>query len=257
MPRLTRNIIYNLIGQGLLLVLGFVAVKYVFKELGEDALGIIYFTLMMNAVLVGVLDLGIFTTTVREVSVHFNDEPGYIGELIRTASLFCWSAYVLLAVAVYFGAPLLVEKWIYLKTMDPGTATHVMRVLGIGALIAFPRSLYTSLFRGLQRMEFNNIIDVGTTALQQLGVIVILAFGGKLFLAFGGKLLPVVYWLAASFGLGMLCYVLCAQRFFPWSALVPGFFTAVVRRNLRYSSNLINCKQATTHRSIGILWICV
>jgi O-antigen/teichoic acid export membrane protein len=81
-------------------------------------------------------------------------------------------------------------------------------------------------------MEFNNIIDVGTTALQQLGVIVILAFGGKL--------LPVVYWLAASFGLGMLCYVLCAQRFFPWWALVPGFSTAVVRRNLRYSSNMMS-----------------
>jgi len=232
MPRLTRNIIYNLIGQGLLLVLGFVAVKYVFKELGEDALGIIYFTLMMNAVLVGVLDLGIFATTVREISAHFNDEPGYIGELIRTASLFCWSAYVLLAVAVYFGAPLLVEKWIYLKTIDSGTATQVLQVLGIGALIAFPRSLYSSLFRGLQRMEFNNIIDVGTTALQQLGVIMILAFGGKL--------LPVAYWLSASFGLGMLCYVLCAHRFFPWWTFVPCFFTGVVRRNLRYSSNMMS-----------------
>jgi len=232
MTILSKNIIYNLFGQGLLLILGFVAVKYVFKELGEDALGIIYFTLMMNGVLVAVLDMGICSTTVREVSAHFHDERGYIVDLIRTASLFYWGAYVLLAVVVYFGAPFLVEKWIKLETMNFGIATHVLRVLGIAVLVALPRSLYSSLFRGLQRMEFNNIIDVTTSALQQFGIILILALGGGL--------LPVVYWLAASFGLGMLCYLLVAGLFFPWRALVPGFSTSVVRRNLRYSSNMMS-----------------
>ena len=70
MSRLSKNIVYNFFGQGLLLLLGFVAVKYVFKQLGEDALGIIYFTLTMNSVLCTVLELGISTTTVREVSAH-------------------------------------------------------------------------------------------------------------------------------------------------------------------------------------------
>lgn len=232
MSRLAKNIIYNLIGQGLLLILGFVAVKYVFKELGEDALGIIYFTLMMNGVLVAVLDMGICSTTVREVSAHFHDERGYIVDLIRTASLFYWGAYVLVAAAVYFGAPFLVEKWIKLETMNFGIATHVLRVLGIAVLVALPRSLYSSLFRGLQRMEFNNIIDVTTSALQQFGIILILTLGGGL--------LPVVYWLAVSFGLGMLCYLLVAGLFFPWRALVPGFSTSVVRRNFRYSSNMMS-----------------
>lgn len=231
MSKLSKNISYNLLGQGLLLILGFVAVKYVFKQLGGDALGIIYFTLTMNSVLVAVLDLGICSTTVRELSAHFNDEPEYIGDLIRTASLFYWVAFLLLGAVIYWGAPLLVEHWIQLESMDTASATLVLKILGISALVALPRSLYASIFRGLQRMEFNNIIDVATSALQQFGIIALLAFGGGL--------LPVVYWLAASFGLGILCYVLAAQRFFPWRALVPGYYSAVVRRNLGYSSNMM------------------
>jgi O-antigen/teichoic acid export membrane protein len=224
MSRLSKNIIYNFLGQGILLILGFVAVKYVFRQLGEDALGIIYFALTMNSVLVAVLDLGIFSTTVREVSAHSGDEPVYVQELIRTASFLTWTAYVLVAVGIYFGAPILVQKWINLKTMHFDMATHVLRVLGIAVLIALPRSLYSSLFRGLQRMEFNNIIDVGI-----IGI-----------LAFGGGLLPVVYWIAASYGMGVFSYALCTRRFFPSRALFPGFSTSVVRRNLRYSSNMMS-----------------
>lgn len=227
MSRLSKNIIYNVFGQGLLLILGFVAVKYIFKQLGEDALGIIYFTLTMNAVLCAVLEMGICSTTIREVSAHFDDEPAYIRDLIRTFSLFYWVAYVLLAATIYFGAPIMVDKWINLKTMDAAMATQVLRIMGISALLALPRSLYASLFRGLQRMEFNNLIDVATSALQQFGIIVIVAFGGGL--------LPVAYWFVISFGIGVLWYLLAARRFFPWPAFVPGYHPVVVARNMRYS----------------------
>jgi len=232
MSKISKNIIYNFIGQGLLLILGFVAVKYIFKQLGEDALGVVYFTLTMNAVLCAVLEMGICSTTVREVSVHFNDEPEYIRNFIQTASLFYWVAYLLLAVIIYFVAPILVDKWINLKTMDAVTAMQVLRILGISALLALPRSLYASLFRGLQRMEFNNIIDVASSALQQFGIIVILAIGGGL--------VSVVYWIAVSFGIGTLCYLLAARRFFPWQAFIPYYYSAVVKRNLKYSSNMMS-----------------
>jgi len=231
MSRLSKNVIYNLFGQGLLLVLSFISVKYIFKQLGEDALGIIYFTLTINAVLCAVLEMGICSTTVREVSAHFNDEPGYIRNFIRTASLFYWVAYILLAVIIYFVAPILVDKWINLKTIDAVTATQVLQILGISALFALPRSLYASLFRGLQRMEFNNLIDVASTALQQFGIIVILIIGGGL--------VSVAYWIAVSFGIGVLCYLLAARRFFPWQAFMLYYYSAVVRRNLGFSSRMM------------------
>lgn len=232
MSRLSKNIIYNLLGQGLLLVLGFLAVKYIFGRLGGDALGIIYLAAMMNAVLCAVLEMGICSTTIREVSAHFESEPDYIKNLIRTFSLFYWAAYALLGVAVFFLAPIIVEKWINLQTMDPATATYVLRILGIASLVALPKSLYVSLFRGLQRMQFNNSIDVVTSGFQQFGTILILAFGGNLF--------HVIYWFAACYGLRIFTYLAVSGHFFTVHALVPGYSAEVVRRNLGFASRMMS-----------------
>lgn len=232
MSRLSKNVIYNFFGQGLLLILSFISVKYIFNQLGDDALGIIYFTAAINAVLTGVLNKGVYATTVREVSAHFNDEPGYIREFIRTGSLFTWSVYIFLGMMVYFGAPILVEKWINLKTMDSATATSILRILGITSLIAFPRSFYASLLRGLQRMEFNNFIDVGTGGLQQFGTILILISGGNLF--------HVVYWFALCYGLSTLAYFIISGYFFSFTALVPGYSYSVAMRNLGFASKMVS-----------------
>ncbi len=231
MSKLIKNIVYGFIGQGLLLILGFISVKYVFKQLGEDALGIIYFTLMVNAVLVAALEMGICSTSTREVAVHLNDDPIYVSSLIRTTSLFYWGAYVLLGVCIYFGAPFLVERWIHLKTMDAVTATRVLQILGVAALVALPRSLYTSIFRGMQRLEFNNIIDVVTSALQQFGTIFILVFSGGL--------LGVVYWLAVCFAFSIIAYIFILARFFSVKTLVPGYSSHVLRRNYRFSLHMM------------------
>src|SRR2546429_5088302 len=76
-------------------------------------------------------------------------------------------------------APALMLHWVNLKSIDPQTATRVMQILACGALLALPRSLYGSLFRGLQQMGVNNVIEVGALAIQQIGIIVILAFWGS------------------------------------------------------------------------------
>ena len=230
MSKLSRNILYNLAGQLLLAGLSFVAVKYVFKQLGGDALGIIYFTVALNAAFTSVLGMGMAETTVREVSAHFATEPGYIRDLIRTASLFYWGAYLLFAVGLYYGAPVLVHQWINLKTLDPDTAIRVLRILGIASFAALPRAFYTSILRGLERMEFNNVIDVSASALQQFGTLVILFRGGGL--------LSVVYWMSACYVLAIVVYLPVCAHFFSWGALLPGFMSGVVGRNIGFASHM-------------------
>lgn len=230
MSRLSKNILYNLAGQFLLVGLSFVATRYVFKQLGGDALGVIYFTLTLNLVLSSVLGMGIGETTVREVSGHFSTEPGYIRDLIRTASLFYWGIYFLVALVLYYLAPIFVHRWIHLGTLGPDAAIWVLRVLGISCLAALPRAFYSSLLCGLQRMEFNNVIDVSVSALQQFGTVVILFTGGGL--------LPVVYWMSACYGLAIVAYVVACAHFFSWGALVPGFSRFAVRRNIAYTSHV-------------------
>jgi len=225
--RLTKNITYSLCGQILIILLGFVSVKYIFGRLGADALGIIYFTVTLNTLLCRVLDMGICSTTVREVSAHINNEPDYVHDLIRTASLFYWGAFFFSGLAVYALSPILVQKWINLNEMDSGTAVYILRLLGIASLFAFQQSFYTSIFTGLQRMEFNNFIDVAIGILRQFGII--------LTLIMGGGLLPVVYWISACYGLSIFLYLIVLRRFFPLKALVPGYSSSVIKRNRKFA----------------------
>jgi len=232
LPIFSRNILYNVLGQALAIGLGFVAARVVFRQLGDDALGIIYFTLTLSTVLFAILEMGICSTAVREVAAHVGDDPGYVCDLARTAGLFYWSACVLLAVGVYWGAPVLVERWIHLRAMDASTATRMVRILGVGGLTVLPRSLYGSFLRGVERMEFPNAIDVSVATLQQSGTILILALGRSVF--------SVAYWISACAVLGTLAYAAISARFLSTRALVPGYAPGVVRRNAGFSAKMMS-----------------
>jgi O-antigen/teichoic acid export membrane protein len=230
MSRLRRNILYNLAGQAVLMGLGLLAVRFVFRQLGPDAFGIVLFSQTVNAVLVAVLELGVSSTTVREVAAHSGDDPGYVRDLLRTATLLYWGAYLVLAAGLLLGAPLIVGHWIHLQSMDPGTAVRLVQVLGVGSLLTLPRSLYVSVLRGLQEMGFNNAVDVGMLALQQLGMIAILIKGG-------GPM-AVGLWLSAGYGVALAAYIVVCARFVSWPALRPGYSKRAITRNLHFSGQM-------------------
>ena len=230
MSRVSKNIFYNVVGQGLSIVLSFVAVKFIFKQLGQDALGIIYFTFTLNALFTALLALGINETTVREVAAFHEEDPAYIRRLLQTASSFYWGLYVLAAVALYAAAPWLVTRWINLDTLSPSAATMVLRMLGIATLLALPRSFCASILRGIERMEFTNLIDVGTSALQQFGAIIVLLLGGGL--------LKVTLWMAACYLLGLILYLGVCSHFFGARAFIPRISTSVIHRNAGFTFRL-------------------
>lgn len=232
MSRLSRNIAYNLLGQTLALALGLTTTRVIVTRLGADAWGIISFSITMSAVVFAVLEMGICSTAVREVAAHTPSDPGYVRDLVRTASLAYWAACALLAGGVYAASPLLVERWINLTTMDAPTAVHLVRILGIAGLGVLPRSLYASLLRGVQRMEFPNLIDVSLTALQQGGTIALLSAGASA--------LPIASWIAGCSALGVLAYAGVSARFFSVRALIPGYAPRVVARNIGFSAKVMS-----------------
>lgn len=230
MTRLTRNVLYNTAGQGLVLVLSFVAVRFIFRRLGDDVFGIIFFNLVLTAVLTSILELGVSSTVVREVSSHFDSEPGYICDLIRTASLVYWAGGFFLVAVIWITAPLLVTDWVNLKTIDPGTAATTLRILSATTLVALPKGLYTSMFRGRQMMGINNVIDVATAATQQAVTLLLLFAGGRVYVVATG--------ISASAILGIIAYVFVAARLFGWRTLVPSFSGYVVQRNLGFTGRM-------------------
>jgi O-antigen/teichoic acid export membrane protein len=133
-------------------------------------------------------------------------------------------------IGVVAAAPLLVDKWINLTSISRDTATTMVRFLAITTLIMLPRALYSSLFQGRQRMELNNGIDVGSSAVQQLGIIVILATGGDTF--------AVVKWIALAAVLSTVTYMIIVARLFGARMLVPTFSADVIRRNARFTAHM-------------------
>jgi len=228
MTRLTKNVIYNTAGQGVVLVLSFFAVRFIFRRLGDDVFGIIFFNVVLTSVLTSALELGVLSTIVREVSGHFEHEPKYIRDLVRTASVLYWTAGLLLVAVIWLTAPWLVTHWINLTTLDPGTAATTLRILSGAALVALPKGLYTSIFRGRQLMALNNVIDVVAAAVQQGGTLVLLLVGGHVYV--------VAAWISTSALLSVVAYILVAARLFGWEALMPSFSMEVIRRNFAFTS---------------------
>lgn len=231
MSRLSKNIIYNIVGQSLVLILGFISVKYVYSQLGGDIVGIIYFAVMVNSILCMTLELGICSTTVREVSAHYETDSLYTQEFIRVFSSFYWILYVVFGVLIYLFAPVLVEKWLNLHHVDSATTEYALRVLLISSLLALPKSFYASIIRGLQRMKINNVIDAVTVGVQQIGIIIIILKGGNL--------IHVAYWIATTHLLSLIAFIVACARFFPsHKTLIPGYSRSIIERNLQYTAQM-------------------
>jgi len=230
--RVSKNIIYNGLGQGLSILLSFVAVRFVFRRLGGDALGLIYFSVAFSAALSVAVQLGICESAVREVASHHRNRPEYIESLIRTSSLLYWTGFLALALVAYAAAPYLVYHWVKLGSLDALTAIKIMRILTLGALVALPGGLYRALLVGLQHMGVTNLIDVGGKALQQAGIFLVLLVHGSLF--------HVAYWIAFSTLAPIVVYGVACTHFFSARALLfPGFSRAVIKENIAYASGLM------------------
>jgi O-antigen/teichoic acid export membrane protein len=232
MSRLSKNTFYNLAGRILIIVISVFTAKYIHDKLGKDVWGVIQFAFFVNMLLVTTLANGVCVMIVREISARLKSEPDYISNLIRTGSLFFWGFYLIIAVALYFLAPVLTDRWINLESLDKAHAIYMLRVIGISVLLALPTAFYISMLNGLQRMEFPNLIDLGISAVQQLGVIYILLSHGSFFL--------VINWYAGCFAAKLAAAALVCMKFFKPGSLVPGFSMDVIKRNLRFTMNLMS-----------------
>lgn len=230
MSRLARNILYNLAGQAFVLVVGFVAVRFIYRQLGDDAVGIIFFALTLNNVVAATMDLGISSTIVREVAARATSPPSHTQALLRTAGMFYWTIYAVLGVAVAFAAEPIAHRWLNLQTLDPATAATSLRILGAGTFLALPRSLYASLFKGLQRMGVTNAIDAAFMGVQQAGIVATIAAGGNI--------VAVSWWIAGSTAAGVASYIMAASRVVPPRTLVPSLDLEVIRRNRGFASRM-------------------
>lgn len=230
MSLLRRNITFNIFGQGAVIILGFVSFKYIYTGLGEDALGLIYFALMMSVLFSSALDMGLSKTTMREVAAHKNNDPDYVIKLTQTFSLLYLSAYILIIILFVVSLPMIIESWINLTSMDKELAYYVLLIMGTTSLLAIPKAFMTSICVGLQRMDINNSIEVSVAVIQQLGTI--------LMLMQGESIITIAYWLAFINVLRIAIYYTIIARILSLKALFPKFSFFVIKKIKTYTTKM-------------------
>lgn len=231
MTRLTKNIIYNVTGQSLVLVLSLIAVRFIFRRLGDDVFGIIFFNITLTTVLSSALELGVSSTIVREVSSRVDSAPDYVRTLVRTASTLYWAAGLLLVLIIWVAAPFVVTHWINLRTIDSRTAANMLRVMSATSLVALPRALYASVIRGRQMMQLSNAIDVGSALALQAGILVVLLAGGGVYV--------VAAWISVNALLTITAYMIATARLAGWPSLSPSMSGKVIRQNIRFTGHMM------------------
>lgn len=231
MFKLKRNIFFNLLGQGLVLILGFVSFKYIYAGLGEDALGIIYFSLMLSTLFVSSLDMGLSKTTIREIAAHNESEPDYIIQLTQTFSFLYWLVYTVITIVFVAILPFIIDSWITLTTMDDETAYYVLLIIGISSLLAIPKAFLTSICVGLQRMDVNNSIDIVVSIIQQAGMVILLVNEKDI--------VVIAYWMGITNVLRILIYFTFVVRLLSIESMLPLFSMIVISRIKNYTKNMM------------------
>ena len=73
---LKRNILSNMSGQAILMVLCLVSTHLVFRKLGADVLGVICFSVTVTFVLGILSDMGLSTAVTREIAAQRHRDGG-------------------------------------------------------------------------------------------------------------------------------------------------------------------------------------
>lgn len=230
MSLLKKNIFSNLLGQASLLLIGFVSFKYIYATLGEDGLGIIYFSLMLSSILTASLELGLTKTTIRELAGYEKAEPEYIIKLLQTFSFIYVCIYLLLSIAFIISVPLITGTWVKLTTMNRELAIQALTLIGASSLLSIPKAFLSSICVGLQRMHVNNSINVVVAILQQAGIVFLLLNERNI--------VHVAYWIAATNVIGVVVYIVFVSKLVSFSALWPKFTISVIVRVKQYLSRM-------------------
>ena len=137
---LRRNITANMFGQGILMILSLVSTRLIFKGLGPDVLGVIYFSMTVTSVVIIMADMGVSHTITREIAANRYRDAGYVTALIGSTSVLAWSAYLLFTLVVIIAAPLLVNHWLQISKIEPSTILS-FQIISASLLLAIPKTM--------------------------------------------------------------------------------------------------------------------
>lgn len=221
--RVLVNVSANIIGQAVAVLAGVVCVPIYLHLLGAEAIGLIGFSLGLQA-LVRVLDLGLSSAVVRQMA-RLADQPTRGGELaefyVTFERLFAGAAVAIAAVTLVL-SPLIASHWLRGQHLSHQQVTLAVAAISVQAALLFLGTLYHGTLMGLeQQVRFNRIRVIETCASQ---------FGAVLLLVFWMARVEVLFgWQLAVSLAALVAYARAAGRALPSGREAARFRFAHVR----------------------------
>jgi O-antigen/teichoic acid export membrane protein len=174
--RLLVNASANVVGQAVAMLAGVVCVPIYLHLLGPEAIGLIGFSLALQAI-VRLLDLGMSSAVVRRVAT-LADRSTHADQLVEFYATFqrlFAGAAAAIAIVTLALSPLIASHWLRGRHLAPREVEFAVAAISLQAALLFMGALYHGTLMGLERqVRFNRIRVVETTA-SQFGAVLLLS----------------------------------------------------------------------------------
>lgn len=156
---LIRNTAANLAGQLLYPVLALVLVPFYLRHLGLEGYGLVGVAALVVSLL-SVLNRGLGSALQREIGRRStSDDIRTLRRLLHSIEVWYWALGGVLAVVLGAVAVTLGPHWVRTAALAPRTVSTCLLLLAIRVSVAFPHSVYQSVFIGTERQVLGNVLN--------------------------------------------------------------------------------------------------
>lgn len=172
MTTVGRNILANVAGTGLGIVVFLAVVPLYLRLLGAEAYGLVgLFTTVMVASTA--LDLGLGATMNREaarMTAQPAAEDGF-ADVAATLPAACWIVGIAFGVLFAVLAPALTTRWLSFSTLSAGEVRGALALMGVALPALVVRGFYLAALNGLQRQGIANVVQVGGMVIRSVATV--------------------------------------------------------------------------------------
>ena len=180
---LARNVLFNLLGQAVPLVLAFLAIPVLIRELGTDRFGVLTLALLLLGYF-NLFDLGIARALTRSIAERAGTpRERDIPDLVWTALLLLVLLGVAGGIVIALIAPWLVGEALKIPEELQAESLASFYLIALALPIVIGNAGLRAVLEALQRFGMTNAVGVAIATFNYLGPILVLPFSRSLFAA--------------------------------------------------------------------------
>lgn len=177
--QILRNVGSSWFALGVNVVVGIFLSPYILHRLGDEAFGL-WILIFSVTGYYGLFDLGIRSSIVRYVARYSaTDQQEELNGLVNTA-MFSYSGIGVLTMVFTLIATYYLTSILRIPADFVATARWMLLIVGTSVSLGFPVGVFGGILEGLQRFYLLNFINIGSTLVRALLIVMALRRGGGL-----------------------------------------------------------------------------